>query len=156
MTLTLGGETNTLYLLNNHFLSLSAGEEATEQTRTDQAAWNVSLIDQLRSTDPNGLFVVMGDLNSFLDTPPLDTLESGGLRHVYRTYDAPADYPYTYIFQGATQSLDHILVSPRLFERLTFVQALHIDAGYPLPAPDDASARHLSDHDPLVVIFSRN
>ena len=156
VTLTLGGETNTLYLLNNHFLSLSAGEEATEQTRTDQAAWNVSLIDQLRSTDPNGLFVVMGDLNSFLDTPPLDTLESGGLRHVYRTYDAPADYPYTYIFQGATQSLDHILVSPRLFERLTFVQALHIDAGYPLPAPDDASARHLSDHDPLVVIFSRN
>lgn len=153
--MTLGGQTATLYLLNNHFLSLSGGEAATEPRRTEQAAWNVSVIEQLRRADPNGLFVVLGDLNSFLDTPPLDTLEQSGLRHVYRFYDSPTNYPYTYIFQGATQSLDHILVSPELFARLEQVQALHINAGFPLPAPDDATPRRLSDHDPLLVIFSR-
>lgn len=153
--LILGGETATIYLLNNHFLSLSGGEAATEPRRTEQAAWNVSVIEQLRRADPDGLFVVLGDLNSFLDTPPLDTLELGGLRHVYRFYDSPADYPYTYIFQGATQSLDHILVSPELFARLEQVQALPINANFPLPAADDATPRRLSDHDPLLVVFSR-
>ncbi len=153
--LTLGGETATLYLLNNHFLSLSGGEAATEPRRTEQAAWNMSLIEQLRSADPEGLFVVLGDLNSFLDTLPLDTLELGGLRHVYRFYDSPAGYPYTYIFQGATQSLDHILVSPDLFARLEQVEALHINAGFPLSPPDAAAPYRMSDHDPLLAIFSR-
>ncbi|MEZ4646622.1 MAG: lamin tail domain-containing protein [Chloroflexota bacterium] len=140
----------TFYVLNNHFLSLSAGEEATEATRTAQAAWNVTIMDEIRAAHPDALFVVMGDLNSFYETPPLTTLQASGLHHVYE-FLPDEERPYTYIFEGATQTLDHILLSPELFDAVTAVTALHIDANYPLPSTDDASAKHVSDHDPLIV-----
>lgn len=148
------GGTQSIYLLNNHFSSLSSGEAATEPRRTGQAAWNVSIMDQIRADEPGALFVVLGDLNSFLATPPLETLRDGGLRHVYELGAEGEPLPYTYIFQGNTQTLDHILVSPELFAQLTGVVALHINADYPLSAPDDLTARRVSDHDPLVAVFT--
>jgi predicted extracellular nuclease len=62
--------------------------------------------------------------------------------------------PYTYIYLGESETLDHILVTPSLYQRLVQVTGLHIDADYPPPIPEDPSARRASDHDPLVVIFS--
>ena len=150
------GASTDVYVLNNHFTSLSAGEEATEPIRNGQAAWNVTLMEQIRATDPDAQFIVMGDLNSFWQTLPLDTLAESGLQHVYEFVEEGEPIPYTYIFEGATQSLDHILVSPELFERLIFVDALHINADYPMPLPDDPSPNRVSDHDPLLAVFTLN
>ena len=144
----------TVYVLNNHLSSLASGEEVTEPRRTAQAAWNATLVDRIRQADPEGHIIVMGDLNSFVNTPPLAAIEESGLRHVYDFLGSEDEWPYTYVFQGATQSLDHILVSEALFANLALVDALHIDADYPIMNQEDLSARHVSDHDPLVVIFS--
>ncbi|WP_420630377.1 endonuclease/exonuclease/phosphatase family protein [Candidatus Leptofilum sp.] len=143
----------TVILLNNHFLSLSAGEEATEPVRTAQAAWNAEVVAELSAENPEAHFVVLGDLNSFHQTLPLDTLEAAGLQHVYR-FLPEAERPYTYIFEGRTQTLDHILVSSELFEQLTLVEVLHTNADYPIGDPEDSSPRRVSDHDPLVAIVS--
>jgi hypothetical protein len=151
VTVHLAEGDRTLYVLNNHFTSMAGGELATEPRRTAQAAWNVSLVEPLLVADPDALVVVMGDLNSFYDAPPIDTLRAGGLRHVYERV-AP-DRPYTYIYQGMSETLDHILVSPALYDHLTRVTALHLNADYPPPRPDDASPRRVSDHDPLVAVF---
>ena len=97
--------------------------------------------------------MVLGDLNSFYQTLPVDTLEDSGLQHVYR-YLPGEERPYTYIFEGRTQTLDHILVSPPLFTQLAVVEVLHTNADYPLGDPEDSSLRRVSDHDPLVAIFS--
>ena len=70
---------------------------------------------------------------------PIDTLREGGLRHVYELTEP--DIPYTYIFQGESETLDHILVTPSLYARLVRVDALHINADYPLPLPDDVWRR---------------
>ena len=142
-----------MIVLNNHFLSLSAGEEATEPVRTAQAAWNITVIEELAAENPEAQFVVLGDLNSFYQTLPVDTLEAGSLEHVYR-YLPEEERPYTYIFEGRTQTLDHIVVSPELFDLLGLVQPLHTNADYPVPDPEDTSPRRVSDHDPLVAIFS--
>ncbi|KAA3656799.1 MAG: hypothetical protein DWQ04_30050, partial [Chloroflexi bacterium] len=142
----------TVYLLNNHFLSLSGGEEATEPVRSAQAAWNAERMTQILADDPDAHFVVLGDLNSFYQTLPLDTLQDAGLRHAYDfVEDGPV--PYTYIYEGRTQSLDHILMTDGLFSQLISVQTLPINADYPMAMPDDVSARRLSDHDPLIVVF---
>ena len=140
-------------MLNNHFLSLSAGEEATEPVRAAQAAWNVTVIDLLAANAPEAHFVVLGDLNSFYETLPVDTLEDSGLQHVYR-YLPEEERPYTYIFEGRTQTLDHILVSPTLFAQVTLVEVLHSNADYPIADPEDSTLYRVSDHDPLVAIFS--
>jgi predicted extracellular nuclease len=144
----------TVYMLNNHLSSLASGEEVTEPRRTAQAAWNATLVERIRQADPDGHIVVMGDLNSFINTPPLKAIEASGLRHVYDFLGSEDEWPYTYVFQGATQSLDHILVSEALFANLILVDALHIDADFPIMNLEDSSARHVSDHDPLVAIFS--
>jgi predicted extracellular nuclease len=142
----------TVYVLNNHFTSMSGGEKPTEPRRKAQAAWNATLVEQILASDPGAHIVVLGDLNSFYDSPPLDVLREAGLRHVYEFVEP--ERPYSYIYQGESETLDHILLTPALYELLTQVEAVHMNADYPLPLPGDASARGVSDHDPLVVVFS--
>lgn len=153
VTVSVASGEERLYVLNNHFLALSAGEEATEPTRTAQAAWNVTLMARIWQQDPSAQFVVLGDLNSFYQTPPLDTLQGAGLRHVFEFLPRLAR-PYTYIFEGGTQTLDHILLSPGVYEQVTAVTTLPINADYPPPQPGDATARRVSDHDPLIVTLT--
>jgi predicted extracellular nuclease len=142
----------TLYALNNHFSSLAGGEAATEPRRTAQAAWNVTVMEQILAEDPDAYFTVMGDLNSFLDSLPIQTLEAGGLLH---TYDVlPEEERYNYIFEGQSQVLDHILVTPNLMDLLEQVVILHVNSNYPLPDPDGTSPLRKSDHDPVIVIFT--
>ncbi|HFD38256.1 MAG TPA: hypothetical protein ENJ31_00175, partial [Anaerolineae bacterium] len=153
VTLHLEGGEETVYVLNNHFSSMAGGEKPTEPRRKAQAAWNVKLVEDILARDPEAQVVVLGDLNSFYDSPPLDVLRAAGLRHVYE-FVAP-ERLYSYIFQGESETLDHILVTPGLYERLVRVEALHIDADYPPPLPDDLSARRVSDHDPIIAVFRR-
>ena len=60
---------------------------------------------------------------------------------------------YTYIFQGESQVLDHILVTPNLMELLVRVDILHTNADYPFSDPEDTSPLHKSDHDAVIVTF---
>ena len=143
-----------LILLNNHFLSLSAGELQTEAVRNNQAAWNAGLVDRLSAENPDAHIIVLGDLNSFYRTKPLDTLQERGLYHAYGFFEDDELLPYTYIYEGSAQSLDHILMSESLFERLSLVEALHTNADFPIPDPADSSPRRVSDHDPLLVMFT--
>jgi len=49
---------------------------------------------------------------------------------------------------------DHIFMSEALFQNLSSVEALHINADFPIAHPNDRSARRVSDHGPLVVTFA--
>jgi predicted extracellular nuclease len=142
----------TVYLINNHFTSMSGGEEATEPRRNAQAAWNVTLLQEIQAQDPQAMVAILGDLNSYLGSKPIQTLRDGGLAHVFDTL--PKEARYTYIYQGESQVLDHILITPALMEWLARVEVLHVNADYPLPMPDDASPTHKSDHDPVVAVFA--
>jgi hypothetical protein len=141
-----------LYIINNHFTSMSAGELATEPQRNSQASWNVTLVESILAEQPDAYVAVIGDLNSFYDSPPIDTLRMGGLNHVYE-FVSP-DLPYTYIYQGESETLDHVLVTPSLYALTQRVDVLHTNADYPPHDPDDWSPQRVSDHDPLVVVFS--
>jgi predicted extracellular nuclease len=151
-TIHLVGSDQTVYLLNNHFTSMSGGEVPTEPRRKAQAAWNVTLVQRILERDPEAHVIVMGDLNSFYESPPLDVLRGAGLRHAYEFVEP--DRPYTYLYQGVSETLDHILMTPALYEGLVRVSVLHVGADYPPPSPDDPSPQAASDHDALVVIFS--
>ncbi|MEE9514028.1 MAG: endonuclease/exonuclease/phosphatase family protein, partial [Anaerolineales bacterium] len=146
-----GNENRVLYILNNHFTSLAGGEAATEPRRAAQSAWNVEIVDRLRAADPDAHIVVLGDLNSFYDSLPIDVLRESGLRHVFERL--PGDERYTYIYQGVAQTLDHILVSPSLWAALEEVHVLHTNADFAMPVPEDDSPIHKSDHDPVIVII---
>jgi predicted extracellular nuclease len=141
-----------IYVINNHFTSMAAGELATEPQRSGQASWNLEVIAAIIQEDPSAEVAVIGDLNSFYDSPPLDILRNGGLNHVYEF--GVVEMPYTYIYQGESETLDHILLTPSLHSDITRVHILHTNADYPSFDPGDNSPLGLSDHDPVVVVFS--
>jgi DNA/RNA endonuclease YhcR with UshA esterase domain len=142
----------TLYVINNHFTSLAGGELATEPRRNAQSEWNVTILEEVLNRELDALLAVIGDLNSFYDSLPIDTLREAGLYHVYEFN--PNEKHYTYVFQGLSQSLDHILVTQPLMDLLVRVNVLHVNADYAPPDPDDPSPLRKSDHDPVIATFS--
>jgi predicted extracellular nuclease len=139
-------------VINNHFTSMSGGELATEPRRSAQAAWNVSLLEDVLAVDPDAHVLILGDLNSYYDARPIDILREAGLRHVFEILDP--EERYTYIYQGASQALDHILITQGLMDMLSRVEILHVNADYPPHTPGDTSPLHQSDHDPIIAIFA--
>jgi len=100
--------------------------------------------------------VVLGDLNDYYDSAPLRALTEGSIpggRLLNAASALPPTGRYSYIFQGVSQLLDHILATPALAARQVRVDVLHINADYPPADPEDASPRHSSDHDPVVATF---
>jgi len=142
----------TVFVLNNHFTSMSGGEEATEPRRNAQAAWNVTVMEEILAENPGAYLSVVGDLNSYYDALPIDTLREAGLVHVFE--ELPASERYTYIYRGASQVLDHILVTPNLMELLRRVDVLHVNADFAPAVPGDSSPQRKSDHDPVISVFS--
>ena len=144
----------TIFVANNHFTSMSAGIEATEPRRTAQAEWNIEVMESVLAETPQAYYAVIGDLNSFFDSLPIDTLRAAGLAHVFDVLSASERY--NYIYQGASQTLDHILVTPSLFDLLLRVEILHVNADFAPPLSGDESPLRKSDHDPIVATFSLN
>ncbi len=138
-----------VYAIVNHFTSMAGGEKVTEPRRLAQAKWNLEVIRRIRQADPQARIILMGDLNSYFDSPPINALRKGGLVHVMDGMDAVSRY--TYIYKGEVQTLDHVLVTPNLDDLLLKVAVFHADADYPPPPPDDTSPIRKSDHDPVVV-----
>ena len=141
-----------LYVINNHFLSMSGGEEATEPRRLAQAEWNLGLVNEILGTHPDALVAIVGDLNSLFLSAPIQALRDGGLVPLFDTL--PVEDRYTYIYQGESQVLDYIIVTPSLLDLIQRVEVLHLNADFPPQAADDTSPLGESDHDPVIAIFS--
>jgi predicted extracellular nuclease len=147
----------TLYAIVNHLISKSGGEALTEPRRVLEVEWNVTLVDRILANDPEAFVVVLGDLNDYYDSVPLAAITAGetpGSQLVNTMQGADREQRYSFIYQGVSQLLDHILVTPSLAEHLVQAEALHINADYPLPIPETAGRYRCSDHDPVVALFS--
>ena len=147
-----GSNPVSIFVVNNHFTSMSGGESATEPRRNAQAAWNVSVLEGIQAVNPDAYVAIIGDLNSYVDSLPIETLRESGLIHVY-DFDPDGEW-YSYIYQGVSQTLDHILLTPNLFSLLQQVDILHVNADFGPAIPEDESPLRKSDHDPVIAIFS--
>jgi predicted extracellular nuclease len=116
-------------------------ELVTEAQRTAQAAVVTDFVDKLLSIQPNARVVVAGDLNDFPWSPPIQTLTTTtGLVDLPGTLPVPERY--TYVFDGNSQVLDHILLSPALAELSYEYDVVHVNSEF---------ADQVSDHEPQIV-----
>ncbi len=116
---------------------------ASETQRHQQARAVRGFVDQVRAADARAAVVVLGDLNDFEFSPTADLLVGDGyLTDLPRTL--PVAERYSYVFQGNSQVLDHILVSAALARAFYQYDIVHINAEF---------ADQASDHDPQVVRF---
>ncbi|NUS89088.1 MAG: hypothetical protein HOY75_41945 [Streptomyces sp.] len=140
-----------LFVVGNHFNSKGGDQPVhgafqpptlgSETQRTAQAKEVNTFVSGLLAKDARARVVVLGDMNDFQFSKPLATLTEGGvLTDLINTL--PAGERYSYVYDGNSQTLDHILVSPAI--KKPEYDVVHINAEF-----SDQS----SDHDPQVVRF---
>jgi hypothetical protein len=135
-----------VWVINNHWKSKSGDENANARLRAVQASVVAERVQAIVSVDAAAQVVVLGDLNDFYEGAAVATLQNAtGMFHPY-TWLPPLDR-YSYIFNGAAQVLDHVLVTPNLVPQLALVQILHLHAD---AATGETPLAH-SDHDPVVL-----
>ncbi len=148
----------TFFVVANHFDSKGGDQNAdgrfqypqqsSRVQRAGQALAVHNFVQQLRTIQHSAEVVVLGDLNDYQFSPPLALLKTGTadgsgrkiLSDLINTL--PADQRYTYVYNGISQVLDHILVTPSI--RRYSYQVVHVNSEY---------ADQVSDHDPQVIDF---
>jgi predicted extracellular nuclease len=140
----------TLFAVANHFNSKGGDQplygrfqpptRTSEVQRHQQARIVRGFVDQILAADRNADVVVLGDLNDFEFSGTAGILTAGGA-----LVDLPRTLPrrerYTYVFEGNSQVLDHILLSRGLTRRHEY-DIVHTNSEY---------SDRVSDHDPQVV-----
>ncbi|WP_410637330.1 endonuclease/exonuclease/phosphatase family protein [Amycolatopsis sp. lyj-346] len=141
----------TVFVIANHFNS-KGGDQPThgrfqppvrssEVQRAKQATVLRGFVDALLAADRSANIVVAGDLNDYPFSPSVQTLTAGGvLKDLIAS--VPEAERYSYVFEGQSQVLDHILASraPRGVD----YDVVHLNAEF---------ADQASDHDPQVIRF---
>lgn len=135
------------------------GQGSSVESRVRQAT---ALRDWV-ATDPTGSgstdVLLVGDFNSYGQEDPLQVLYQAGFVNAEHHYDVTDS---TYVFQGLSGSLDHVLLSPSALERSTGATVWDINAGEALALEysrynsvgalyHEASPYRSSDHDPVLV-----
>jgi predicted extracellular nuclease len=140
----------TVFVVANHWVSKGGDNplfgrfqppaRSSEAQRVAQAQAVAGFVDQILDINRNAFVVVAGDLNDFEFSDAVGTVRATGM------VDLPATLPlaerYTYVFEGNSQVLDHILVSPRF---------PHFPLGYDVVHVNSEFADQVSDHEPQVA-----
>jgi predicted extracellular nuclease len=144
-----------LFVIGNHFNSKGGDDplfgrfqppkRSSEAQRHAQAQVVHDFVASILAADPNANVVVDGDLNDFEFSDAVTTLKAGVLHDLIDTL--PANERYSYVFEGNSQTLDHVLVSDALSARPTAFDVVHVNAEF---------ADQASDHDPSVARITLN
>ncbi|MEM9157334.1 MAG: endonuclease/exonuclease/phosphatase family protein, partial [Cyanobacteria bacterium P01_F01_bin.33] len=139
----------TVFAIANHFNSKSGDDPLfgrvqppmlnTQPERITQAEAVNEFVDEILALDADANVIVLGDLNDFEFSLPLDRLAGNVLTN---TINAVAERDrYTFIFQGNSQVLDHILVSNNLAPG-AIADIVHVNVD---------TAATVSDREPVVA-----
>lgn len=149
-----------LTLFVNHFKSKLGGEAETEPMRVAQAEVIIDQVWAMLNEDPDAAIVVMGDFNDYYDSPPLRAMAGPDAPLVNVMGWLPEERRYTFIYAGASQLIDGLLVSPALVNRVATVDILHVNADYPFTLKRDLSPDAMpfrsADHDLPIMIVDWN
>jgi uncharacterized protein len=143
----------TFFLIANHFNSKGGDQplfgrfqppaRSSEVQRHQQAQIVNDFVDSILALDASASVVVLGDINDFEFSQTMSILEGGVLHDLMNTL--PQDERYSYVFEGNSQTLDHIVVSDSLFAAAPAFDPVHVNAEF---------FDQLSDHDPSVARFA--
>lgn len=143
-----------VFVIGNHFASKGGDQplhgryqepvRSSETKRVQQATEVNSFVTSLLKADKSARVVTLGDLNDFAFSPTMDALTRGRVLKPLIT-TLPASEQYSYVYDGNSQTLDHILTSPAI--RRFDYDVVHINAEF---------ADQASDHDPQIVRIDVN
>ncbi|TDT25952.1 hypothetical protein EV562_117116 [Streptomyces sp. BK208] len=144
----------TVVVIANHFNSKGGDQGLTAQyqppsrssetQRHAQATVVNTFVKEILAAQKNADVVALGDINDFEFSGTARLLEDGGALWS-AVKSLPRSERYSYVYQGNSQVLDQILVSPsvRRDGRLSY-DSVHVNAEF---------HDQISDHDPQVLRF---
>jgi len=144
----------TVFVIANHFNSKGGDQGLTSQyqpparssevQRHQQATLVNAFVKNILDTQKNADVIALGDINDFEFSGTAQILETdGALWSAIKSL--PKSERYSYVYQGNTQVLDQILVSPSIRRSCDFeYDSVHINAEF---------HDQISDHDPQVLRF---
>jgi predicted extracellular nuclease len=150
----------TVFVIANHFVSKGGDDplfgrfqpiqEPSAVQRGQQATEVRTFVDQIVAADRRAKVVVLGDLNDFEFSNTANTITStGSLVDLPRTL--PQAERYSYVFQGNSEVLDHILLSKGLaFSPIPACNCLPL-FDYDVVHVNSEFNDQASDHEPQVV-----
>ncbi|MFB7307575.1 endonuclease/exonuclease/phosphatase family protein [Streptomyces sp. NPDC056192] len=138
-----------VFVIGNHFASKGGDQplhgryqeptRSSETKRVKQATEVNTFVKSLLAADKSARVITLGDLNDFAFSPTMAALTGGkALKPLITTL--PRNEQYSYVYEGNSQTLDHILISPGV--RRFDYDVVHINAEF---------ADQASDHDPQIV-----
>ncbi|GFN36880.1 chitobiase/beta-hexosaminidase C-terminal domain-containing protein [Tepidimicrobium xylanilyticum] len=141
-----------IFVINNHFASkrgdtplfgaIQPPANGSEENRHKQARIVNDFVKDIMARNPDANIVVMGDLNDFQFSETLRVLK--GEEMINAIDLLPIEEQHTYVHEGNSQVLDHILVSKNLEGKIE-VDIININAEF-----IEAHGR-ISDHDPVMI-----
>lgn len=164
-----GGAEDSFIAIVNHFKSKGSAPSSGENVDSGdgQGAWNADRIEQSQGlvafaealedhTNIANVYL-LGDFNSYEQEDPLAVLSDAGYSNL-----SAATGDYTYMFDGAVGSLDHLFATESAAQTVTQTQIWNINAVEPIAleysrynsvgtllySPDQWRA---SDHDPILA-----
>jgi uncharacterized repeat protein (TIGR01451 family) len=142
-----------LFVIDNHFNSKSGDDPlygryqpptfSSEAQRIQQATVVHNFVNSLLTADPDANVVVMGDMNDFQFSTALATLKGTQLTNLIDTL--PVNQRYSYIYDGNSEVLDHLLISPYIANRPYSYSVVHVNSEF---------HDQTSDHEPQVANLS--
>lgn len=141
-----------LFVVANHFASKGGDDglmgryqppqRSSEVQRHAQAKAVRGFVDDLLKANKHANIIVLGDLNDFNFSETANIVKGSGKTKMTDLIDTlPVKQRYSYDYQGNSQVLDQLLVSPALAKKLDY-QVVHTNSQF---YDQD------SDHDPQVV-----
>ncbi|MET8511379.1 endonuclease/exonuclease/phosphatase family protein [Streptomyces sp. NPDC005077] len=138
-----------VFVIGNHFASKGGDQplhgryqeptRSSETKRVKQATEVNTFVKSLLAADKSARVITLGDLNDFAFSPTMAALTGGRtLKPLLTTLQKSEQY--SYVYEGNSQTLDHILISPGV--RRFDYDVVHINAEF---------ADQASDHDPQIV-----
>lgn len=115
--------------------------ESRKQRKVLAAELN-SFVKDIKNDNPKENVIVLGDMNDYEFSEPLQILEGNELTNL--ADKVPSEDRYSYVYQGNSHVFDHILVSNNIAEA-TEIDFLHVNADF-----TDMHGR-ASDHDPVLA-----
>lgn len=116
---------DTLHVFVVHAPSRHGGEKASRPFRLQAADRLALAVDSIYALQPDARIFITGDFNDYHDSPALQRLYQHGLRNISR--DATGKYGVrgTYRYKGEWNSLDHMLVSSAVYDKVdrVFIQS---------------------------------
>ncbi len=141
-------ESRTIDIYIVHFKSRRSvsGDKTSTRWRVAEASAARQVIGRQLSTDPDAWVVLTGDFNATPDSPALDALLQPAARPMLIDphSDLPEDRRITYLRKPHRSTIDYVLVSPALANRVIKGSARVLD---------DPKLLAGSDHAPVVVSF---